>query len=127
MNLTERKKADRIKMGEALHALAISKGAECLIEEVGCGREHFVNLIVSAPGGLHVHFSLDADSCQPDVHVIPWCSWTRRLAPDFGPSVNPHHGAKSTHVAYGFDALLADFDRALTRAQNGTAYETGAA
>ena len=124
MSLTERKKADRIAMGAALATLAHRYGAKCEVEELGTGRQHGVFVRITAPGGLEVRLSFDGSSTQPDVHVIPWVSWERRLVLDFGPSVNPHHGAKSTHVAVGFDALLADVTRALSRAEDGTAYLT---
>lgn len=122
--LTERKKADRIRMGEILHSLAVTHGATCEVEEFGEGRQHSVRLHIVAPGGLQCRLSFEGDSTQPDVHVIGWCSWDRRLALDFGPSVNPHHGAKSTHVAAGFPALLADIGRGLARAADGSAYVT---
>ena len=124
MSLTERKKADRIAMGAALATMAHRYGAKCEVEELGTGRQHAVFVHITAPGGLEVRLSFEGGSVQPDVHVLPWVSWERRLAPDFGPNVNPHHGAKSTHVAVGFDALLADVARALARAEDGTAYLT---
>lgn len=117
--LTERRKADREEMARQIRALCAELGAE--VDETALPRG--VALEIETPGGLCTHLMIEGDSCQPDVHVIPW--FTRggaRLAPAFG-EVNPHHFGKATHVAYGSTALLAELRRGLTMARDDSAYQ----
>lgn len=117
--LTERRKADREEMARQIRALCAELGAE--VDETALPRG--VAIEIEAPGGLCVHVLFEGDSCQPDVHVIPW--FTRsgaRLVPAFG-EVNPHHFGKATHVAHGSEALLAELRRGLSMACDGTAYQ----
>ena len=132
LGLTERRKADRERMAQLLQALAESHGAsvERRPHDGRCPRE--ITLCIAAPGGLSVVLDVDGNSCQPDVHVIPWHVRPSmpgpvpvRLTPNFG-DVNPHHGQKATHVAYGFEALYWEIHRGLKAAADGTAYARGA-
>jgi len=117
--LTERRKADREEMARQIRALCVELGAEC--DETPLPRG--VALEIEAPGGLCVHLLLEGDSCQPDVHVIPWHTrGAARLVPALG-EVNPYHFGKATHIAHGWPALLANLRRGLTMARDGSAYQ----
>lgn len=119
--LTERRVRDRVAMCDRLIEIAQRHGAQVVAEESG----RRIDIRINAVGGLAVHIDLSGESVQPDVHVIPWCirfNSDARLAPSFG-QVNPHHFAKATHVAYGWEQLAAEIERGLAAAADGTAFQ----
>lgn len=118
--LSERRKADRHVMADAIQELAEVCGA--LVDREESGVE--IALEIEAPGGLCLRVDFDGKSIQPDTHVLPWCmSLDSKLTlhPSFG-QVNPHHFRKSTVVKEGFEALYLEVKRGLIAAANKTAY-----
>lgn len=124
--LSETRKADRAKI-----ALLVSDLLTELKVDHKWTREGFDEaypkahvISIMAPEGLCVRVELDGDSCQPNVHVLPWhfdlksdtCFDNR-----FG-DINPHHFQKATLVAYGTQGLLDHLRRQLTMALDGTAF-----
>lgn len=123
--LTERRKADRLKMARGVSNIAARYGANCAIEI----EPRDVHVRVEHPSGLCVTLWLHGRTIQPDVHVIPWHMALKselRLAPTFG-QVNPHHFCKATHVANGWEGLATEIERGLAAASNGTAFQGAAA
>lgn len=128
---TERRKADRKRMADALAALAAHHGATVSREIFGYdnGREEHVSFALN---GLSLHLDFDGSSCQPDVHVCAWIidsGSERELSAKFGRTVraevNPCHRRKCTAVAYGFADLYADVDAALRYAADESAFQPG--
>jgi hypothetical protein len=120
--LSEHRKADREKMADQLTELAIGLGAT-VERSREAGRE--IRLEIVGAQGLQVGISFDGESWQADTHVVPWnigFGWPARLAPSFG-EVNPYHFRKATHVAEGFDELLAEIRRGLELAKSGKAFQ----
>ena len=127
MAYTERRKADRLAMASAVHALALEYGCEAAIEDKPYGdlspQESCVR--IRANRGLCLTVDFDGRSPQPDVHVLSWHMATdtdARLADAFCPSLNTSHYCKATDVAYGFDHLLATLRKRLALAQSGEAF-----
>ena len=125
--LSETRKADRVQMAAAIEALATRLELNCDRREGGTyPGEQCIRLYLEGPGGLWVTVDFDGNSCQPDVHVLSWNlmrTAQARLNPAaFHDSVNPHHGHKATSIAYGFEKLCAELERAFVAATNGTAY-----
>ena len=127
--LSERRKADRRKMADRVHAIAAHHGATVTREHEG---ECFlgpraVMVTIETAHGLRVSIDFDGASPQPDVHVLAWHIATNsdaRLSERFGP-VNPYHFRKCTVVAHGLDELCRDLARKLEMARNGTAFQEG--
>lgn len=128
--LTERRKADRSKMADALASLARAQGATVAVEPEGsCAyRPHRIVVRVEAARGLRVAIDFDGKSCQPDVHVMSWnfdLSSDARLSDRFARlgSINEYHHRKATYVAHGFEALCFALEFGLTLARDGTAFD----
>jgi len=122
MSYTERRKADRLAMAKAIEQIALKHGATC--EWEGDGKE--LHIAARHPSGLAVSLWVCSFSTQPDVHVIPWhitYGHDVRLASTFG-DVNPYHRQKATHVRRGWDALVAEIERGLSAAADGSAFQT---
>lgn len=124
--LTETRKADRAQIARLVSDLLV----EMKIDHVWV-REGFDEaypkahvITVQAPQGLRVRIELDGDSCQPNVHVLPWHFDLKSdtcLDDRFG-NINPHHFRKATLVADGTQGLLDHLRRQLTMAVDGTAF-----
>lgn len=125
--LTERRKADRQKMADRVHAIAAHHGATVTRENEG---ECFLGpravlITIEAARGLRVGIDFDGASPQPDVHVLAWHiapGSDARLSPRFG-NINPYHQRKCTTVAYGIDALCRELADKLTMARDGSAFD----
>lgn len=79
---------------------------------------------IEAPQGLRLQIEIDGDSCQPNVHVLPWNFSLKSdtcFADAFG-AINQCHYRKATLVAYGTDGLLAHLREKLTQALDGSAF-----
>jgi hypothetical protein len=121
-HLTEKRAADRKRMADQLQQLVLRLGGTVERSQLTPRCEM---LDITGAQGLHVYIDLDGESCQPDVHVIPWHITSpseAKLAPSFG-DVNPHHFRKATHVVYGFAALHAEIERGLSAAKDGSAFQ----
>lgn len=130
--LTERKKADRLKMATDLEKLISKCGATFTREDGKPGsfwpgpRE--ILFKISAAQGLELHLDLDGDSPQPDVHVLSWCvhhSSDAKLSDKFGKfgPLNNYHYRKATYIAEGFDALCLALEYGLESARDGSAFQ----
>lgn len=124
--LTERRKADRAKMAEAVRALAVEMGCAATVVDRPYGDMSPQEIVVNirTDRGLCLGVDFDGQSTQPDVHVLSWHMATdvdTRLSDAFG-SVNPHHFRKSTDVARGLDQLLDVLRRKLALCRDGSAY-----
>jgi len=128
MKYSEKKAADREAMEKKLLEAIRASGASVSREqEFVLPRE--IKLNVVARGGLECCIEFDGASAQPDVYVLPWHikhPSDARLNDAFGRaaggSVNPHHHAKCTAVAYGFEDLLTKVVAALELAQSGAGF-----
>jgi hypothetical protein len=123
--LSERRARDRAEIARQIVTVAADFGATAEICPVmSSGRR--VWLRIAAPGGLQATVTLDSDSPQPDVHVIPWHTLgsDARLSDDFSAHVNPHHRRKATEVAEGTAGLLAHIADKLRMVRDGLAYVT---
>lgn len=124
--LTESRSADRKTMADALVILATQRGWKSETEQLQ-PTELCVRL--EGPRGLRVWIEFDGRSPQRDVHCMPWhiSHGGARLSEAFGSamgaSVNPHHRAKCTTFAQGFDALYAAVEEGMIMADNGSAFE----
>lgn len=124
--LTERRKADRAKMADMVHALALEMGAAATIEHQPFGEihPHMIAVQIRTDRGLCLTVDFDGESCQPDVHVLSWhtaLDVDTCLADAFG-SVNQSHYSKATDVAHGLDSLLAVLRQKLAMCADGSAY-----
>lgn len=120
--LSERRKADRETMLNAVRALAAEVGASLAYHSP---RERRKGVTLIGARGLCVDIRFDGASPQPDVHVVSWyinSASGNSLAPSFG-NVNPYHHRKATAVAHGFPALLEELRRGFTLANNGKAFQ----
>lgn len=109
VQLTERRKADRIKMANLLKEAVEQHGATCKIEDWAVKfntPSRRIMCHVVAPGGAEISVSFDGDTSQPDTFVATWNTRGKLwINPAMGP-VNPHHFSKLNRVAMGFDHLL---------------------
>jgi hypothetical protein len=128
VNLTERRKADRAKMANTLAELIRSFAIEPTIEREGESSMHPRAWVVGLQtvNGLRCGFDFDGQSCQHDVYVNAWnlgLHTDKLFADGFpGGTINPHHFAKCTTVAYGFDALCQHVRDVLEKDRDGTLY-----
>lgn len=129
--LTERRKADRLKMALELVALATSLGATAAIEPEGSITYAPYRIVVriTAARGLRIAVDFDGKSCQPDVHVMSWhfdLNCDTCLSDRFGllGTINLYHFRKATYVAHGFDALCLGLEYGLELARDGTAFDS---
>lgn len=79
---------------------------------------------IDAPRGLRLRIEIDGESCQPDVHVLPWHFDSKSdtcFSDAFG-NINQCHFRKATLVAEGTDGLLAHLREQLAMALDGTAF-----
>jgi len=88
-----------------------------------------IDIDISHPSGLGVHFSLDGETSNPDSFLLPFCirkSGDKCLSGAFGNAMsaelNRAHRKKCMRLYYGFDAALLALDRAFSMAADGTAY-----
>lgn len=128
--LTERRKADRIKMADQVVAICWKFGigataiphGECYVGP------HATMVKIKGPRGLCLNLDFDGKSGQPDVFVLPWHirSGEAKLSLAFearAGSVNPYHRQKCTAVAYGFERLIDHLELVFTCVQAGAAFE----
>lgn len=107
--LTERRKADRVKMAAALVDLASAYqfAAHAEPEQPGTRR---AAVRLEFPRGLRLTVDFDGAKRiqRPDVYVLSWHGVDDgvRLHPGMFGNVNRHYGHKATDVAHGFDQLL---------------------
>lgn len=126
--LTVTRKADRKKMAAIIYDLATSLGAEAVIkpEDPASSFDSRRTVVgITAARGLKVGVSFDGGTSQPDVWVLSWhvdIDYDTCLDDGFGGQVNPHHFAKATYVAYGFDHLKEQLARGLSKAADGSAF-----
>lgn len=121
--LTEKKKADRLKMAAAIEALAVECGA------VFCEREEMpddcIRVEIQAARALRIAVEFDRHNPQPDVYVLSWnfgaFGFDRLNEATFG-NVNAAHKHKATHVARGFDDLCERLREGLEMAKDGSAF-----
>ncbi len=121
------RKADRLKMAIAVEGVAERFG--CTIEKREGGLypgPRCMQLSLQGPGGLCVTVSLDGDTTLKDSFLLSWHmaldSRNELDAATFGGGVNPHHRRKATHLAQGFEDLLARLARGFELAASGKAY-----
>lgn len=107
--LTEKRKADRIKMATILHDNVVAAGGTCEIVDWAKKFGHPSRRImceIVAPGGAEIWVSFDGDTSQPDTYVATWNTRGKLwINPAMGP-VNPHHWSKLNRVGYGFEHLV---------------------
>lgn len=80
---------------------------------------------IHAPRGLLVGIELDGDSCQHNVHVLPWhmsSDVDTCLSDRFG-SINNYHFRKATQVSYGTAALLQGLRERFMMIKDGSAFD----
>lgn len=125
--LTEKKKADRMKMAGVVIALAQEHGAAASIDQDWPG-ERAVMVCIRADRGLCLNIDFDGESPQPGVHVL---SWHMALDVDTcfsnsfgsaGCSINSYHFRKATDIAHGFDDLCATLSHRLDQVATGEAF-----
>lgn len=128
-NLSETRAADRKKMADILEKLITELGAAYTRidgKKGGYPDHREIQLNIRANRGLCVSVNLDGNSWQPDVYVLSWyiaSDSDARLSDDFGGDVNPHHHAKATYIARGFDDLCIQLGIGLTKAATGSAFD----
>jgi hypothetical protein len=127
--LTEARKADRIKMADAVIALARSYDFTAARRDPAlCGpREIVVELALPRGLYLNVCFNGDGPNSMRDVHVLAWHVRdfeTTKLSPYFWSDVNTYHFQKATQVAYGFDQLIITLHSAFAAINSGLAFST---
>ncbi|MDX0267666.1 hypothetical protein GOC13_07465 [Sinorhizobium meliloti] len=124
--LSETRKADRAQIAQLVSDLC----SEYRIDH-SWTREGFDEaypkahvIVVMAPRGVRVRIELEGDSCQPNVHVLPWhmaSDVDTCFADAFG-EINRHHFRKLTDVAYGTDGLLMHLRQKFELIKSGAAY-----
>jgi hypothetical protein len=127
--LTEARNADRIKMADAVIALARSYDftAERRDPDVCGPREVVAELAMPRGLYLNVYFNGDGPDSIRDVHVLSWHVRdfkTTKLSTFFWPDVNGYHFQKATQVAYGFDQLMITLHTAFAAINSGLAFST---
>jgi hypothetical protein len=127
--LTEARKADRIKMADAVIALARSHHFTAgRRDPTLCGpREVVVELAMPRGLYLNVCFNGDGPDSMRDVHVLSWHvrdNKKTKLSPYFWANVNRYHFQKATQVAYGFDLLMTTLHPAFAAISSGLAFST---
>lgn len=124
--LSETRKADREQMAVILIEKCTEAGAVAYRNDINNNNNPRVK--IEASGGLDCTIKFDGDSCQPNVFVSPWhirfrCN-SKLNHHAFGfDTVNPYHQRKSTLVAHGFDELVEQTMRVITRCVTGEAFE----
>lgn len=124
--LSETRKKDRVEIA----ALVCATLSELKIDhswtregfDAAYPKAHVITVL--APKGLRVRIEIDGDSCQPNVHVLPWHFDAKSdtcFSDAFG-NINQFHFRKATLVAEGTDGLLAHLREQLTMAIDGTAF-----
>ncbi len=121
------RKADRLKMAVAVEGVAERFG--CTVDKREGGLypgPRCMQLSLQGPGGLCVTVSLDGDTSLKDCFLLSWHmaldSRNELDAATFGGGVNPHHRRKATHLAQGFEDLLARLERCFSLAASGRAF-----
>lgn len=127
--LSERRKADREKMAQIIHALAIECGATAKIEHQPFGAMSPRMIMVNIESaGVALGLDFDGDSSQPGTFVLSWHFAThgdqRKLADAPGWSVNAYHRHKATDIVEGFEELKAVLMARLVALKDGTAFVT---
>lgn len=127
MSLTEKRKADRQKMADALVVLAKELNAEAFIDPEWTGwNPREIMVCIKANGGLCLNVDFSGTSSQPDVYVLSWHMDTKsdnKLQPNFTLSVNNYHFRKATDIGEGFEDMCRHVFRGLQKVQDGTAYQ----
>lgn len=127
MSFSERRKADRQKMADAIEGDWISApGFTCERLDPAPLSPRGIWLELSSPRGACVTIDFDGESPQPDVHVVSWHMATdsdARFSACFASSRNDYHKRKATDVAYGFVALRELMNRRISALQSGDAFE----
>lgn len=124
--LSETRKKDRQTIAELVCALLTELKVEHSWTREGfdeCYKKAQV-IKIDGPRGLRLQIELDGESCQPNVHVLPWHFSSKSntcFANKFG-AINQHHYRKATLVAYGTDGLLHHLREQLTMALDGTGF-----
>lgn len=127
--LTEARKADRIKMADAVIALARSYDFTAVRRDPTlCGpREVVVELAMPRGLYLNVCFNGDGPGSMRDVHVLSWHVRdfkTTKLSTFFWRDVNSYHFQKATQVTYGFNQLIFTLHSAFAAINSGLAFST---
>lgn len=119
--LTERRKADRAIMADALARYMPELGATVEVEP-----EHNRRIVVRIAvkhGEREATISVDFDgsSCQPDVYVATWDTRNSCFSGHMG-DVNQAHYGKATRVADRFDILVAMLARDVRKLADGRGF-----
>lgn len=126
-NLSEKRKADRIKMATILRDTVLEMGGKCEIVDWAEKYDRPSRRImceIEAPGGATIWVSFDGDTSQPNTFVATWNTRGKLwLHPSMG-AVNPHHWSKLNRVAYGFTHLLMIITNDLASFADGSGYMT---
>ncbi len=129
--LTERRAADRTIMAAKIIDLAKAfPGVTVALPPADSIPPRRVEVFIEGPRGLCVWIDFDGQSRQPDCYCMPWyisSDSDARLSDHFGrlagASVNPHHFAKCTAFAEGFDELCRRLSDCLAAACDGSAFD----
>lgn len=125
--LTEKRKADRIKMANILRDVVIEHGGTCEIvdwaEKFGTPSRRIMCEIV-APGGAEIWVSFDGDTSYPDTFVATWNTRGKLWINPYMGDVNRHHWSKLNRVCYSFEQLLLVIARDMDDFASGKGYLT---
>jgi hypothetical protein len=127
-NLTCRRKADRMKMADAIQALWESHtGFTCERSDPAPCSPRGIWLQLRSPRGACVTVEFDGDSTQPDTYVLSWhleFDCDERFSASFANgSRNRFHKRKATDVVDGFGALAGVVEQRIANLISGEAYE----
>jgi len=125
--LSETRKADRTKIAQLVSDVCSEFKIDHKWTREGFDeaypKAHVIEIM--APRGVRCRIELDGDSCQPNVHVLPWnvaIDSDARFSARFG-SVNQAHHQKMTAVAYNTDGLLAHLRSCFRLINSGAAFD----
>lgn len=131
--LTERLKADRVKLAKLTYDLAVNLGSKAEVKperpgDLYDGRR--TTVYIKAPRGLCVSVDFNGRTPQssPDTYVLSWHmsldsdACLADAAFNYG-HVNSSHHRKATDVVYTVDDLFAVLTLRLTAAKEGTAFD----
>jgi hypothetical protein len=127
-HLSERRKADRVKMAKILADLVTECGAETEVQvrPYETMMPQLIRVGIKAARGLRLGVDFDGKSCQHDIYVNAWNISTKFdtcLSSAFPGDVNPFHFSKCTTVEYGFAALCRHVRQVLEMARDGSAFD----
>ena len=126
--LSERRKADRIKMANILRDVVIEHGGTCEIVdwavEYDAPGSRRLTCEITAPGGAEICVSFDGDTSYPNTFVATWNTRGKLWINPYMGQVNPHHWSKLNRVCYNFEQLLMVISSDLDDFASGKGYLT---